>query len=288
MTALACLPYGVMARSSRKCESSVQVPQTGKTWPLGPAPSASERHLYIADMGNNGKDRTNLAVYRVAEPQLANLNLGQRLDSEAAEKLPFRYPDGNFDAEALVVDPDTANIYIVTKVEGSAGVYRFPSLTSTAEQTLERIGSVNWGSLVTAADVGQAPLRLLVRTYQRVLEFAPAAGTPFEDIFFGGFRVLPSAAVENKSESICYDRSGRDYLTTNESIPAPLHRYYLREPQALCTWDASTAAVEPFVRGDILLEGDPSVDGINIADVAELSAVVAGSLRECLLGSSGH
>lgn len=59
----------------------------------GPCPGGS--CLYIADIGDNGKGRRNITIYRVPEPQPG--------DGKTAPAGAFtaRYPDGAHDAEAL-------------------------------------------------------------------------------------------------------------------------------------------------------------------------------------------
>jgi len=59
-------------------------------------------NLYIADTGNNSGDRKHVFVYRVREPAA-----GASTSAEP-QALPFRYPDGRHNAEALFVDPSSA------------------------------------------------------------------------------------------------------------------------------------------------------------------------------------
>ena len=59
---------------------------------------------------------------RFAEPDLAGQR-GQQLDVEEAEEFRLSYPDGPHDAEALLVDPVTGDLFIVTKEKQRARVY---------------------------------------------------------------------------------------------------------------------------------------------------------------------
>ena len=58
--------------------------------------------LYFGDMGDNRESRSYCAVYRVREPAAMTSGL-----EVAAEALPFQYPDGSHNAEALLVHPVT-------------------------------------------------------------------------------------------------------------------------------------------------------------------------------------
>ena len=80
-------------------------------------------YLYIGDIGDNNGTRSEVVVYRVAEPTLttasAKLTKKRPEATESAEAIRLRYPDGKYDAETLLVHPASGNIYIVTKVRAS-------------------------------------------------------------------------------------------------------------------------------------------------------------------------
>src|SRR5262249_36983990 len=71
------------------------------------AAGSAQSCIYLADIGDNGSRRPNDQILKVVEPE--------RLDSTplAPAILPFRYPDGPHDAEAMVVDPATARVFVI-------------------------------------------------------------------------------------------------------------------------------------------------------------------------------
>ena len=248
----------------------------------GPGPLEGRSYLYVADTGNNQRQRTVLSIWRFPEPELPRLVSGQRLTSAPAEEQRVRYPDGVFDAEAVVVHPETAELYVLTKASGSAGVYRLPAWAPAGVETLERLGSVSTGSRVTAVDVSQDGERLLIRTYARVIQTRLAAGQPFERIFFASQRTLPSTSVETKSESICFDHRSRDYLTTDEGSSPPIHRTYRKEAQPVCGFQLDASSPLRFVRGDVLEEMAAWARGVNAADAVRLlDALGDGPALDC-------
>ncbi len=248
----------------------------------GPGPISDRGYLFVADTGNNGLDRDELTVWRLPEPVLAHVLPGQILTSEPAAAIRFRYPDGTHNAEALVVHPTTGRIYLITKTAGTAGVYRFPSSDPAAGvQVLERLGDFAADGEVTAADLTADARRLLVRTFPAVQEYAIAAGADFEQIFFQPRRVLPDAGgAEPKSEAICFDLDDREFYTTDELRPEPIHvaRVAVRHPS--CELPAATQEAISFVRGNVVGPSSPFNSGVDIVDVVAISdalAVVAGS-----------
>ncbi len=77
---------------------------------IGPGPVPSRQYLYIADTGNNERSRKVLSIDRILHPVLTQEAPSPVLRSERAARIAFRYPDGVFDCEALVVHPKTGDI----------------------------------------------------------------------------------------------------------------------------------------------------------------------------------
>jgi hypothetical protein len=183
------------------------------------------RTLYVGDIGDNDRGRKDLAVYRVAEP-------ARDARSAAATKLPFRYPDGRHDAEALFVDPASGRIYVVTKSfspQEPCRLYRFPlPLRPGQRVTLQRVGGrfaklIEAVPLVTGAAVSPDGTRLAIRTYLQAWEWRRGSGSPFESLFAATPKEV-SIHRETQGESIAYTSDGKALETTSESPPAPIWR----------------------------------------------------------------
>jgi hypothetical protein len=117
--------------------------------------------LYIGDIGNNRRDRTEIAVHRLEEPDpRAPAAAGERLAVERTWRL--RYPDRPFDAEALFIHEDHG--YIISKLMPGrpAGLYRFPLDARDGATTLEGVAEVPVRMPVTAADISADGQRLAV------------------------------------------------------------------------------------------------------------------------------
>ena len=70
-----------------------------------------EDRLYIADIGDNSRQRDFIRVYRFTNPRANGLTV-------TYQAYDFRYPDGQHNAETLLVD-NSGRLFIVTK--GGAG-----------------------------------------------------------------------------------------------------------------------------------------------------------------------
>ena len=204
---------------------------------VGPGPEPATSYLYVGDIGDNAVARDSVDVYRVAEPALVPDGTGGTL--AGAERFTFHYPRRPVDAEALLVDPATGDLFVIDKVvNGTATVFRAPStkLVDGADVTLGKVASLALaadspdapaglpGSLVTGADVSPDGNTVLVRTYRHVLAFARPKG---EDLA-AAFGVDPCRAPETperQGEAVAFTADGKGYVTISEGEHAAVNTF---------------------------------------------------------------
>lgn len=104
--------------------------------------------LYIADIGNNSRQRREVSVLRVAEPDPKQGPRG-RLAVERSYRLA--YPAEPFDTEALLLLGDTGYIIEKDLRLRAPGIYAF-SLKAEGAQELKLVTRLSRGAPVTAAD----------------------------------------------------------------------------------------------------------------------------------------
>jgi hypothetical protein len=178
----------------------------------GPCPAG--QCLYVGDIGDNGMSRTNLAIYRFLEPK-------PDAKSVTAEKFPVRYPDGQFNAETLLVDPKTSEVLTVVK-GAHAYVYRLPASAKPNEvATMERVGeATGLDGVVTAGAVSPCGDRVLLRTYTSLYEFRGAGAIAA----LGSKPVKVPVAKEPQGEAVEYRAGGSGYFTASEGASGQLSR----------------------------------------------------------------
>lgn len=166
--------------------------------------------LWIADTGDNGLSRDDVALLVVPEPDVGGSFTG------AADPVTYRfeYPDGRGNAEGMGIGPDGLPVLVTKRVDGTADVYRFPRVDPTETVTLEHLGRVQTGDAdnehpaeATAADVRADGNALLVRTYGYLLEY------PFAGGVLGDPVSLP-APDEGQGEAAGYDADGAVWLVS--------------------------------------------------------------------------
>ncbi len=199
---------------------------------VGPGPKPGRHYLYVADCGDN-KARWDLkTIYRLPEPRLRPDQPAIESALSGVETIRYRYPDGPRDAETLLVDPATADIYIVSKREQSVHLYRaaYPQNTK-APITLESLGKLPLTD-VTAGDVSADASEILLKNYGAVLYWPRLPDQDLGQALLGKPHRLPYYP-EPQGESITWHAQGGGYFTVSEErdgIPAMLYFYPRLDP----------------------------------------------------------
>jgi hypothetical protein len=139
------------------------------------------------------------------------------------------YPDGPRDAEALLVDPLTRDLYILSKRDLFSRVYRagYPPSTTT-QTTLEFVCMLPLG-LVTAGDVSPDGNQVIVRGMFQACLWRRDPARPLWQAFDGKVWDLPLAS-EPQGEAIGFDGHGQGYYTTSEGKDPLIHHYAPKTP----------------------------------------------------------
>jgi len=193
---------------------------------LSNGPLLNVHYLYLADIGDNKFSQPTKYIYRFPEPSLANVSLPFTGEIAQVEKMEFNYPDGIKNSEAVMVDPVTLDIYVISK-EGQAVVYvaRYPQDISKTF-TMRKLGTLPISD-VTAADISPDGKEILLKNYAVVLYWKKANNESITDLL----QQIPQRAPyvpEPKGESICWATDGSGYFTTSEiidSTPANIYFY---------------------------------------------------------------
>jgi hypothetical protein len=204
---------------------------------IGPGPEPNVDYLYAGDIGDNRGNRKSIVVYRVAEPKVVAPNDTNQKPANVTltgvEKIELVYPDGPRDAETLMIDPLTKDLYIVTK-EGRGRVYRVAYPQSayacaaadksvTEKTTLKYVAKLSWG-MATGGDISPDGQMIIVRGYFGAsLWMRPKEG-PLWGAFAGPECSVP-IIVESQGEAIGFDANGTGYYTTSENRRQPIYYF---------------------------------------------------------------
>lgn len=126
-----------------------------------------QKVLYVGDIGDNTGQRSTISIYEVKEPT----DLHDQ--TVHAIRYQLRYPQAQ-DAEALLADPGTARLWIITKGLLGGSVFEVPTpLRKDKVMELKKVGDE--GSFITDAAISPDGSRYAVRNYTeaRIYEGPP-------------------------------------------------------------------------------------------------------------------
>ncbi|WP_146202220.1 PE-PGRS family protein [Dyadobacter jejuensis] len=179
----------------------------------GHGPEEGKQYLYVADIGNNSGIPISNTIYRMPDLQSTNGSF----ESQSVEKIEFRYPDGFHNSEALLLDPTTLDLIVISKEASQAVIYRIPYPQSTTEVNMaEKVGVIPGINLVTAGDISAKGDEILIRTYLSVSYWrVPTGQTILQTLQTSAHRSY-LVALEPQGEGICFDHDLKGYFTVSE------------------------------------------------------------------------
>ncbi|MEW2356299.1 hypothetical protein [Spirillospora sp. NPDC029432] len=173
--------------------------------------------VYVADIGDNlGGAWPYVTVYRIPEPaQLRTRTL-------RATAFKFKYEDGPRNAEAMMINPRTNRLYVVSKLFNGS-VYEAPAKLRTGGfNKLRRVADAP--SIATDGAFSPDGRTCVIRTYFGARLYAvDGEGRPGKSLGSVG---LPA---QEQGESITYTADGRSLLAGSEGSGQPVHQVPLPE-----------------------------------------------------------
>lgn len=209
---------------------------------VGPGPVNGLDYLYTGDIGDNYAERFYITIYRVAEPVVDSNQSPVYRTLTGVDSIVLQYPDWPHDSEAMMLDPLTKDIYVLSKQNDSFGLYRAPyPQSTTSTTTMEYKGLFWWYNDVSAADVSPNGDMIIIRNDNgNGSVYLRPSYTNLWDAFAGAPCSVP-IQWELNGEAVAFDSNGCGYYTCSEGQFAPLH-YYARDgqcPPIACDFDGS-------------------------------------------------
>jgi hypothetical protein len=197
----------------------VEVPLTDvEDIAIGPGPEEGVDYVYVGDIGDNTSSRPDIRLVRFPEPELKAIK-DKKLDASGVEVFRLRYPDGPHDAEALLVDPTTGDVFIVVKEDNRSRLYRVGEdrLKTDAPIALELVGYLNVDD-VSAGDISPAGDLIILRDEDRGWIWNRPSGSSVGDSFKRAPRpvLVRAAGQAQNGEAVGFAPDGKSYYTVSE------------------------------------------------------------------------
>jgi hypothetical protein len=194
--------------------------------------------LLIADTGDNDAERDTVRLHLIEEPAVSRLNPAKDVEVTPAYSLRIRYEDGARDCESVAVDVMEGAVYLLTKRDSPARLYRVALAASREKQvTAKFLGTVpelagnspidslfkhvagKRAAWPTGFDITADGRTAVVLTYAGPVVFARAGNETWTDAFKREptrllFHGLPQA------EGVCFSSDARSIYVVSETTPA--------------------------------------------------------------------
>ncbi len=205
-------------------------------------------YLYVGGFGDNDAVRSSHTIYRIREPEI--VGNGGTIPAVDIEAITLQYPESpagesgvggpgvpaRRDAEALIVDPLTGDVYVLSKREVVSRIFRLAYEESyTGMQTMEYVGDMQgivrdtvegYLTTVTGADISRDGMEVVVRNYEHLYHYRRLdEQTSLADLLTGNqMQELPFVGVgpypdgDPKGEAICFSATGDALFTVGENL----------------------------------------------------------------------
>ncbi len=233
----------------------------GAAWIDTEALALRDGTLWVADVGDNARQRTDTALYALDEP-------GAGDHTVVPQRYPVSYQDGPHNVEAIAVPPDSGRILLLSKGASGGLVYRLPATLRVNAANVATPTSDVTPVFTTDATYTADGKRVLVRNYPIVqLRDARTWDLVRTD-------VLPDQPL---GETIALEPSERSYLIGSEGSSSALLRVAF-DP------DAATPSPTPTPTDASPPTGDQENDATHVPLGAIAIAVVGGVVVLMVIG----
>jgi len=189
---------------------------------VGPGPDPKLNYIYVGEIGDNQAKYTNIFIYRFPEPE-------QFLEAMEVEPeiLKLSYPDGAKDAETLMVDPISKDIFILTKRDSLNILYKTTQEAfEKKEAGLEKVMELPF-TMSVAGDISSDGKEILIKNYFTVYYWKRNENETIPQALARDPLILPYKP-EPQGEAIGFHPNGKSYFTLSEkrfNIEPALYRY---------------------------------------------------------------
>jgi hypothetical protein len=195
-------------------------------------------YLYVGDTGTNRAARSVLTVHRLEEPSVRVDQPPLEAVLDRVEMFELEYPDAqSYDAETLLVDPETGDLLLVTKTtSGTSGVYRARApLLAGARRKLELVATLRTvldagrgSERTTAGDISPDGRWILIKTYTHAYLWHRPIGASIARALAAPPCEVPLER-EPQGEAIGFSADGRGYFTLSEGESQPIYFFERRD-----------------------------------------------------------
>jgi hypothetical protein len=169
-------------------------------------------YLYVADIGDNSCKFEYKIIYRFEEPILS---IEKEINIVHFETFVLTMPDGKRDAETILIDPSTHDLFIISKREDSVGLYRAPRILTVDTMMFEKVLTLPFTQIV-AGSITTNGQEILLKDYGKIYYWKRERNEPLTQVLATSPIELPYVR-EQQGEAIAWSRNDKEFFTLSES-----------------------------------------------------------------------
>ncbi len=198
---------------------------------IGPGPNPNVSYIYLGDIGDNNSSRSTITVYRIPEPAVYSKQAGKpgSFNLKGFQAITLSYADGAHNAETLIVDPISGDLFVGTK---QADVCRFYQATKSQLDTggpisLAFVCEVTFNT-ASGGSISPSGREIALRQEDFAQLWKRLPGQSIADALTGPSISIPVVGRPNEAngEAIGFDWGG--YFTLSDSSTTQPLRYFAR------------------------------------------------------------
>jgi hypothetical protein len=188
---------------------------------VGPGPDEKSTYVYIGDIGDNLSRYKTKIVYRLKEPLLNE----QKKEITEYDAIEIKLSDAVRDTEALMIDPISKDMLLISKWEDSVHLYRVGYPYQKENKAL--LVALLPFHKVVAADVSSSGEEVLLKTYEDVFYWKRLPNESVIDLLKRKPMRLPYKR-EVQGEAVAFANDGSGYYTLSERKNKPSQLIFYR------------------------------------------------------------
>lgn len=214
----------------------------------------SDDHWFIGDFGNNNNTRTDLAIYKIPNPENIaenTVNAGIiRFTLEDQTAFPPPSSNRNFDIEAMVWHNDSLYLFTKNRSNPFTGITKMYVLPDAPGNYIARLvdsqfmGSTVETGRITSADINHHTGELVLLTNNRLISFTNYTGNRF----FNGHKTdYIFNTTPGQNEGIAFVSGTKLYMTEEGSgnTGGFLYEILLPQPQGIAEIETKQRKIYP-------------------------------------------
>ena len=218
---------------------------------IGPGPVPGVDYVYGGDIGDNISTRTEIRIFRFVEPRVTEPSGDVTPVNETA--ITMIYPDGPHNAEALMVDPITGDLFVASKETTRFRLYKATQGQLNSGQTVQ-LALVQSGDFapVSGGDISPDGTQIVLRHENEARLWHRRTGESIESALGRASERIPVVGepLEPNGEGIGFAPDSKSYYTISEGLFPTIYFFTpLTQPRFLGAPQLTANGVRVVVEG---------------------------------------